>query len=313
MSTSNLKKLYNQKLAPHLQSVENDRLYIKKRVIATLVIALLLLFGVAIIPNQIAMWVVIVTLLLTLLWTAGTAIVSYFTYRHEFKEKVVKEVVRFINTSYKYDAYQHINVDDFNLSNLFKKAEMSRGDDFITGNIHKTQFSYSEIIAGSVPNNNQNTKIKSVFRGLFFYADFNKELVGETYVLPDSAEKLLGKIGQKFQSVNSKGELVKLENIEFEKQFVVYGSSQVEARYVLTPVMMEAITKIQNKFKLKLHFSFIGSRVNCALKFDKNLFEPRVMSSGVSFTDVEYMHELFVLIETIIKDMNLNIRIWTKE
>lgn len=312
MQEEQLKLLYNNQLKPHLQSVENDRLYIKKRVIAVLVIGLLMLFGVAIIPNQIAMWIVIVLLLISLLWTTGTSIVKYFTYRHEFKDKVVKEVVKFINPEYKYDAYQHISVDDFNLSNLFNKAEMCRGDDFITGKIDKTQFSYSEITAGSVPNNNQNTKIKSVFRGLFFYADFHKELTGETYVLPDTAEKLLGKIGQKFQSANKKGELVKLENVEFEKQFVVYSSSQTEARYVLTPLMMEAITKIRNKHKLKLHFSFIGSRVNCAIKFNKNLFEPRVMSSGVSFTDVEYMHELFGLIETIIKDMNLNIRIWTK-
>lgn len=313
MQEEQLKLLYNNQLKPHLKSVENDRLYIKKRVIATLLIGLLLLFGVAIIPNQIAMWIVIVLLLITLLWTAGTSIVKYFTYRHEFKGKVVKEVVKFINPEYRYDAYQHISVDDFNLSNLFNNAEMCRGDDFISGKIDKTQFSYSEITAGSVPNNNQNTKIKSVFRGLFFYADFHKELTGETYVLPDTAEKLLGKIGQSFQSANKKGELVKLENVEFEKQFVVYSSSQTEARYVLTPLMMEAITKIRNKHKLKLHFSFIGSRVNCAIKFDKNLFEPRIMSSGVSFTDVEYMHELFGLIETIIKDMNLNIRIWTKE
>ena len=310
---SNLKNLYKQKLAPHLQSVEKDRVWIKKRVIITLIIVLILLFGVATIPNQIAMWIVISLLLLALLWAVGTGIVKYFTYRHEFKEKVVKEVVKFINPDYKYDAYQHISVTDFNASNLFKNAKMCRGDDYVCGKIDKTPFHYSEIIAGSVPGNNQNTKIKSVFKGLFFYADFNKELKGETYVLPDKAEKLLGKMGQQFQTGNKKGTLVKLENIEFEKEFVVYGSSQIEARYVLTPVIMEAIVKIRRKYKLNFYFSFLGNRINCAIKFSKNLFEPRVMSSGVSFADIEYMHELFGLIETIIKDMNLNTRIWTKE
>jgi hypothetical protein len=34
---------------------------------------------------------------------------------------------------------------------------------------------------------------------------------------------------------------------------------------------------------------------------------------SVSFADVEFMHSLFTLIETIITEMNLNTRIWTKE
>lgn len=61
-----------------------------------------------------------------------------------------------------------------------------------------------------------------------------------------------------------------------------------------------------------MHFAFIGERVYCAIEFDKGLFEPRVMKSGVKFSDVEEMYCLFGLIETIIHEMNLNIRIWTK-
>ncbi len=312
MENKDLKYVYEESLKPHLQSVEKDRLWIKKRAILALVIALLLLFGVAFIPSVSAMWIAIALLLLALLWTAGTGIVKYFTYRHAFKEKVVREVVKFINKEYQYDAYQHIGVSDFNASNLFKKASMCRGDDYVSGRVKKTPFHYSEINAGSVPGNNQNTKINSVFKGLFFYADFNKELKGETYVLPDKAEKLLGKMGQQFQFGNKKGTLVKLENNAFEKEFVVYSSSQIEARYVLTPVIMEAMVKIKKKYKLRLHFSFLANRIYCAIKFNKNLFEPRVMRSGVLFDDVEYMYELFGLIETIINDMNLNTRIWTK-
>ncbi len=62
-------------------------------------------------------------------------------------------------------------------------------------------------------------------------------------MLPDFAEKLLGKFGQKFQKSFTHGKLVKLENPEFEKEFVVYSSGQQEARYILTPVMMEANSK----------------------------------------------------------------------
>jgi len=309
----NLERLFNERLKPHLESVEKDRIWIKKRLIFTSVIAFFLIFLIGIIPNEIMRWIIIVISLISLLWLVGTGIVKYYLYRHQFKEKVVNEIVKFINPQYHYDAYQFINVFDFNKAKLFAKGERCVGDDLVSGRIQNVPFHYSEIKVGDNPQNNGNSKQSYFFRGLFFYADFNKDLKEETYVFPDIAEKFLGKMGQKLQAKNKKGDLVKLENAAFEKEFVVYSTSQQEARYVLTPTMMEAILKIYQKHHLKLHFSFVGSRINCAIKFNKNLFEPRVMSSGVSFRDVEYMYELFGLIETIISEMNLNTRIWTKD
>ncbi|OYT17878.1 MAG: hypothetical protein B7C24_00420 [Bacteroidetes bacterium 4572_77] len=313
MENIELKTLYNEKLKPYLHGLEKDRLYIKKRLIGGLVLAQVLLFGVASITNQIVMWISIVLLLITLLWLAGTGIAKYASYRHQFKEEIVSKIINLINPDYKYDAYRQIRINDFNAAGLFKKAEMGRGDDYVSGRIGKTVFHYSEINAGKVTDNNSNAKIQSVFKGLFFFADFNKTLKGETYVLPDKMEKLLGKMGQKYQSNHKKGELVKLENPEFEKEYVVYASSQIEARYVLTPTMMEAMTNIRKQYPFAFHFSFVGNRVNCAISFKEALFEPKIMKSGVSYKDVEYIHHLFGLIELLINEMNLNTRIWTKE
>jgi hypothetical protein len=46
-------------------------------------------------------------------------------------------------------------------------------------------------------------------------------------------------------------------------------------------------------------FSFIGERVYCGIEFNKALFEASIFKP-VSFADVEFMHALFTLIETII-------------
>ncbi|HPF93146.1 MAG TPA: DUF3137 domain-containing protein, partial [Tenuifilaceae bacterium] len=152
----------------------------------------------------------------------------------------------------------------------------------------------------------------TIFKGLFFHADFNKEIMGKTYIEPDTAERLLGKFGQSLQ-VSSKGKLVKLENPEFEKIFAVYGTDQTEARYILTPTIMEALVNIYKMYKRKMHLSFIGTRVYVAMSFSKNLFEPKIFSSGVKFKDVEFMYNLFMVNQTIVKELNLNTRIWTKE
>ena len=55
-------------------------------------------------------------------------------------------------------------------------------------------------------------------------------------------------IGQKLQSFTtafSKRQLIKLEDPEFEKLFAVYGDDQIEARYILTPALMQAAWESQ--------------------------------------------------------------------
>lgn len=190
------------------------------------------------------------------------------------------------------------------------------GDDYVSGKIDKTVFEFSELVAQHEyeDTDHDGKKVKRVnnhFNGLFFLADFNKHIQGETFVLPDKAERLLGKFAQSLQK-STKGDLVKLENQEFEKYFAVFSTNQTEARYILTPTMMEGMVTIRKKIGANCYFSFIGERVYCGIEFNKALFEASIFHS-VSFADVEFMHSLFTIIETIITEMNLNTRIWTKE
>jgi hypothetical protein len=62
-----------------------------------------------------------------------------------------------------------------------------------------------------------------------------------------------------------------------------------------------------------MYFSFKGENVFCAIPFGRNLFEPNIKKSGVNYSDVEEMCVFFSLIEIIVKELNLNTRIWTKE
>lgn len=317
-STEELKHLYDTQLKDDLAAMEKDRKVIKRLVILIFIIGFVFYISFKSVNRDgFAIAVAVIGILLVLVGGVYTAI-KYYKYRKNFKEKVVTKVVNLINPDYNYNSDRHIELNDFNNSKLFTtKADRCTGDDFISGKIEDTDFKFSELSAKYKTTTTEDGKTKtewhSIFRGLFFHADFNKSIQGTTYVLPDTAEKLLGKFGQKFQKSFNRGDLVKLENPEFEKLFVVYSSSQVEARYILTPVMMEAMVNIFKKYKRKLYFSFIGERVYCGVKFNKGLFEPRIRKSGVSFADVEEMYHLFGLIETIIHEMNLNTRIWTKE
>lgn len=240
-------------------------------------------------------------------------------YRTQFKSQVVSEIVAFINPEWNYMPDQMISTIDYQQSDLFRTHyHRYRGDDYISGVIDKTDFKCSELhteyktVSTDSKGRRQETW-HTIFKGLFLHADFNKKFSGKTYVTPDYAEKLFGKWGQKLQKYSGNGTLVKLENPEFEKEFVVHATNQIEARYILTPVMMEALLAIKKQYNKPVYFSFSGNRVYCAMSFSKDLFEPKIFSSGVNINSVSEMYNLFMLNETIIKELNLNTRIWTKE
>jgi hypothetical protein len=257
-----------------------------------------------------------VTLIGTLVFL-GIAGFSNFKYRVEYKDQVVSKVIHFINPDYEYDPDKRISLEQFNSSKiLINEPNSCKGDDYVCGIIDKTFFEFCEFVAQNEytskdKDGNEKKEVITLFHGMFFDIDFNKHIKGETFVVPDNAERMLGKLGQQFQS-DKRGELVKLENIEFEKHFAVFSTDQVEARYILTPTMMEALVNIRKNIGRSFYMSFIGEKVYCGIEFNKALFEPSIFKS-VNFVDVAFMHSLFTLIETIITEMNLNTRIWTKE
>lgn len=291
-SNKKIEKLYKEQLMPKLSILEKNRHAIQKKIILAILLFVPFLMIPFFIGNEIVVWALMVFTFLVIMIVFAWALTLYFKYRHQFKEIVVKELVKLINPDFDYKPYDHINVFEFNKAKMFAKGERAIGDDLVKGNIDKTKFEFSEIKVGAGTQNSQQSKQSYFFRGLFFYADFNKKLNGETFVGPDKAEKFLGKMGQKLQTKSSKGELVKLENSDFEKMYVVHSTDQTEARYILTPLMMEAMVNIREKHPLDFHFSFVDQRVNCAIKFNKNLFEPVIWGKGIQLSDVEYFYNL---------------------
>lgn len=260
---------------------------------------------------------------LPLIGSAGAFIALVFflgrQYRFEYKERVIRKIIRFINPDLTFEPSGSIPVDTFIASSLFKKEpNWYRGEDLVYGNIGQTQIKFSEVHAkkrkNTVDSIISKTQSEPIFDGLFFFADFNKDFSGKVVVLPDIAENLFGRLGQILQSLNKpRGELVKLEDPEFEKYYVVYAEDQITARYVLTPSLMRRILDFRSKCKRPACFSFRDSKAYVAIPVLGNLFEGRIFSSILNFRVLKAHFLSFQLVTGIVEDLNLNTRIWTKE
>ena len=321
-SLEELRELYDNKLKPTLETLEFQRKALMKKFVLIIVVViatgLIFFFGDAQ-PNLTFLYYFIPLGIIALVYLIYKAVKAQKVYRNEFKENVVRAIVQLIDSAWDYDPYGHVSQEQYRRSKIFTKSvDRYKGDDLVTGVIEKTDFRLSELhseykTTSTDKDGHTKTTWHTIFKGLFAHIDFNKEIIGETLVLPDTAEKLFGSFGKKLQSMSGRGKLIKLENVEFEKLFVVYGSDQIEARYILTPAIMEAMVNIVKRYNKDVYFSFIGTRVYFAIGFKEDLFEPRVFKSGVRFEDMQKMNEQFSIIQTIIHEMNLNTRIWTKE
>ena len=249
----------------------------------------------------------------------GAALLFGFSagYRRDFKNTIVRGVIEFMEPDLRYFPEEGIGNVQFRVSELFQQhIDRYRCEDLVKGRVGQTEVMFSEVHAEykttSGTGKNRRTHWHTIFKGLFFIGDFHKDFHGRTVVLPDRAQKLFGGLGQALQSLNfTRGKLIKLEDPEFEREFVVYGDDQIEARYILSPAMMERITAFGRNRNTSVYLSFVGSLVYVGFSTKKNLFEPKLFGPADFETLVEYVAELRLATD-IVDELNLNARIWSK-
>lgn len=299
-----------QKLAPTLQVLENKRkellrkgrsegliyaaIFLVVGVIALLILKLEGIFG------PIVIVVVSVIIFITCI-NNKSKIFSFF-----YKEEVVDEIIHAFYPNATYSPNNGVSEDLFRNSGLFTSPNRYHAEDLIEGCLDKTSFICSEVHAeerrARSTKNGVQYYWEDIFKGFLFIADFHKEFQGETTVLRDSFFKI--KMG---------ASRVKMENPDFEKVFDVFSTNQIEARYLITPSMMERMLKLDSNFKKGITISFRDSTILVAIPDSKNRFEADVWSS---LSDMSILKSDFAVLQSlldIVDELNLNTRIWSKE
>ncbi len=258
-------------------------------------------------------WTIMLTIvgMITIIVFYGIFVVKQF--KLKFKTIIVKPLVNFVSPQFQYFPNRGISEIQFTNCQIFSAHNKYKSEDLIKGTVGKSYFEYSEINASYVSGAGNSSSKKKIFSGILLIADFNKHFKGKTFVRTDIAEKIFGTlIGSGLQKIFSKASLVKLENLEFEREFVVKSTDPVEARYILTPSLMERVMNLQRKYN-KIQFSFIASKMYIAIPSNKDRFEPSIFKNVNNFELIKDFYNEITEIINIIEELNLNTRIWTKK
>ena len=155
---------------------------------------------------------------------------------------------------------------------------------------------------------------REIFHGLFLIADY-KNIQFKTIL----QSQFLGKLTTSFDmcSLNFRDGIqlrkIELQNLKFNKYFSVYSEDDIEARKILSPIILENFGNFAEKNKITIKLSFINNQVFIALGVGQ-IFEPNLkdvlplkkINLDSIEKDAERIYEEISLVSSIIKDLRLN-------
>lgn len=243
---------------------------------------------------------------------------SLTAYQNAYKTNVIGAALKFLDESLSINPDQGIEASEFMYTQLFStEPDRYKTEDLVSGSADKTRFYFAEVHAEyktvTQTKNGTRTEWHDIFRGIIFAADFNKKFNGVTLVRPKGFGAAFGAWFSKNLFSFGSNQVIQLENVTFDKTFVTYGSDQVESRYILTPALMERILNLNHQTKHTISLSFIESRMYIAFPLNRNYFEAPVFKSLLNPETADQDISTIKFMYDIVKELDLNTRIWGKE
>ncbi|WP_457743261.1 DUF3137 domain-containing protein [Sulfurimonas sp.] len=316
---SELTDFYYKNLYPVLKTLEEERIALKKKLIkiGIIYISIAAFIALFLFQNAHSNFNIFVFYLFGA-FTGAAILYKYLIkdYKNTFKEKIIAPLIKELDKNLDYLPRLHISEHNFIHSKLFtSRPDRVSGNDLIRGTIEGVRIELSDFHAQKRHKDSKgNNSWSTIFQGLFIISEFNKHFKGQTVILPDNAQSTFGDLVGNWLQANNfrRDELVKMDNVDFEKEFVVYSTNQIQARYILTHTLMQKLLNYKRKTKHPLSVSFIGGHIYIAIEYNKDLFEASVFHSLLKYKIAMQYLETLHLAVGIVEELQLNQKLWSK-
>lgn len=238
-------------------------------------------------------------------------------FTNHFKETLFSLSLPSIDKTIQYQASSGLTQQQFVNSKLFtyQRIDTFKSRDYFANADKTFEGSFLDVmqIEQTQSNGKSETKYSQLFKGYLFVTDFNKQTQGETYVFPDSARMLFGEnTAERINELIHRPalKLAIMEDPVFEKLFAVYSTDAVEARFILSPKLIERITELKQHFYQDIHISFIQNKIYLAISSPDDLFAPGVFTDLHNEANIEKFYERLRWLITFPEQFDLSTRVW---
>ena len=320
----NILEKYTTKILPQLTEWENKRKKVSnpfkdiKKIL--IIIGILLLTGFIVIPAIgviiLVLWTIVPSLLkidffdfVHIFFTISSifemvsffifilyifiSFIKYSTTYYEFQKGVKSFVMPLVCSCFpdlKWVPEKEHLTDIYKAANILPNFDFVTSDDCFTGNYKGINFEIEEVDARVRGKNGSS----SVFKGIVLRCkNFNKRFKGHTVIQP----AFFSMISSRSKDLHK----TEMEDIVFEKKYNVYTNDDVEARYLITPALMEKINNIKTVFKSELvYIAFYCGQFFLSIQCNENLFD-----YGHLFNSLEDQKPFIKMSEEIISILKL--------
>lgn len=300
---------YNQSIHPELLHMELRR----RRLVRLLTVSILLLLGVVALQVYLNIFLITLVLLIPIgCWIAYLAFRIQVFFK-EFKPRIVELLLDFIdndvNFTFKgYEPKGKIAAEHFLESRIFTTADDYVGEDLISGQVRETPFEACELRVREF--SDVRNRLDYVFRGIFLIADYQRwDMHGGVLVLPDAYRKYLSRSERAFHLIGGRrirGSVLP----EFEAIFDTYATPDARVKDIISAEMQRAILQFRHHFQQsnrqkEIYFSVIGDKIYLALTQDRDLLEPSLFVTNVSFEMVKEFYDDLALLLNLVKEVDV--------
>lgn len=191
-------------------------------------------------------------------------------YTKAYKQGILPDLARLFG-DFRYVIDGAIPVGAMQKSKILPSHDRYKTEDYFEGEYKGVRIAFSEVDFQQKRSSKNSTYYVSVFKGLAILLDMKtKRFYGHTVIDRDR-----GKIAEWFKEKTDKLKRANLVDPEFEKTFDVYTNDQVEARYLIDPLMIERLTGLQKEYEGKnITAAFYDSKMLVLVRSSHNHFEP---------------------------------------
>ncbi len=298
-SEKTFQQYYNTTIQPELRRLDKQRV----RLLRWLLMSSVFLLAVAVFTFWLKILVVALVFCIPAVLYLGYLWRQIQKFRQEFKPRIMRLVLDFMDDGLlfgelKYDQHRKIPLVTFINSQIFGvMPAVYEGEDYISGRIGDIEFELCELKVEEF--SRVRARLDPVFRGIFINAVFKHPPKGTLLVLPRTQLPQLANSVKSFVAMGGINVEGLLRHAEFKKVYTVFGTRNVRIDALLTKELMDFILHFRQR-NGEMYLSFYGKNIFAGIVNEKDILEPKLFQSNVSYDLVrEFYEDVYVALNLV--------------
>jgi hypothetical protein len=293
------RRYYNRSIYPELARLEQKR----RRLLVLLFTSVFLFTGIVVLQFYLDIFLVSLVLAIPIALYISFLLYEGRNFVATFKPRIVNLILEFMGGGeFVYEPKNMLPKEVLRASRLFvTDAPFYEGEDYIKGKIGEVDFELCEMnVREFSPVRN---RLNYVFKGVFLHAVFPRKATGKVLVLPARFSQYLVRTVKSFSREGGKAD--RFRNQAFNSVFNIYATEETYLGVLLSEEVQAEILA-QHELGKEIYLSFIDGEMFVAVTEPRDILEPRIFLSNLSYELVREFYEDIDLLLNIVEDFDRN-------